>query len=93
MLDRVEHTVLLQPAHLNGTLSNTEPVRLDYFLHNRLKTKKAYKYEQQVEVDWMLVSVHGQGHQNHQRAQSRSQHHSRTGEGGNQISQTARMHS
>lgn len=37
------------------------------------------KYEQQVEVDWMLVSVHSQGQQKNQRAQSRNQNHSRTG--------------
>lgn len=37
------------------------------------------KYEQQVEVDRMLVSVHGQGQQEDQRAQSRNQNHSRTG--------------
>lgn len=37
------------------------------------------KYEQQVEVDWMLVSVHGQSQQKNQRAQSRDQNHCRTG--------------
>lgn len=37
------------------------------------------KHSQQVEVDWMFVSVHGQGHQYNQRAQSRNQNHSRTG--------------
>lgn len=36
------------------------------------------KYDQQVEVDWMLVSVHGQDQQKNQRAQSRNQNHSRT---------------
>ena len=45
------------------------------------KKEKAYKYKQQVEVDWMFVPVHGQGQQENQRAQGRNQNHGRTEEG------------